>query len=83
MGFRNLTVTEQTFKREPVGFRVSVLYCECSDSPYEPFSLPVVFPTKERATRMLARIKAGGGFMGINLRHWVPAHSWDGVYSAI
>lgn len=62
---RDLSVQPVQFRNEPVGFRVAALTRQCSDSLYDEIAHCVIFQTRERAERFLARVKA------------VPPHQWD------
>jgi hypothetical protein len=56
MTFRNHSVQPVTIAGVK-GFQVQCLYRDCSDSMWEPMAHAAVFQTRERAERMLKRVK--------------------------
>jgi hypothetical protein len=57
MTFRNFKVQPVVIAGVP-GFQVQAIWRACSDSLWETMAHAAVFPTRERAERMMARIQA-------------------------
>lgn len=82
MTIRNLEVSPVTFNKEIVGYSVSGVYRQCSDSFWEPITHNAIFRTKERAVRLLQVIKKTNSW-NLKMANWNVGHSWDGTYSVL
>ena len=82
MSVRNLEVSPVKFRNQVVGYSVSGIYRDCSDSLWDTFTHHAVFRTKERAEAFLVRIRKSPGTQ-FNMKHWNVGYNWDGVYSVL
>jgi hypothetical protein len=82
MTVRNLSVEPVQFRGQVVGYRVGGIHRQCSDSLWDPICHRAIFPTPERASRMLARIAAKPSWEW-KWTEWTDPHSWEGAYSVI
>ncbi len=81
MAIRNIEVAPVKFRNKVVGYSVSGIYRDCTDSLWETFTHHAIFRTEERAQAFLERILNSS--TRYNMKHWNVGYSWDGVYSVL
>jgi hypothetical protein len=79
---KNIQVSEVRFRNEVVGFSVSAIVRDCSDSLWDPITHQAIFRTRERAERFLAKVCKTHSW-DFKMANWNVGHSFNGCYSVI
>jgi len=79
---RSLEVSPVILRNQVIGYSVSGIYRDCSDSLWDPITHNAIFRTKERAERFLAKVAKTSPW-DLKLVNWNVGHSWDGCYSVL